>query len=299
MEDYIVRGTASAGQIRCFGITARHTVEEAKNRHGTSPVMTAALGRLLCGGAMMGAMMKGKKELLTVQIDCTGPAGGLIVTADANGHVKGYSKNPVVSLPASPAGKLDVGAAVNSGVLTVTKDIGLKEPYSGQVQLVSGEIAEDLTYYFATSEQTPSSVALGVLMNKDNTVAQAGGYIIQLMPGTDDDVITTLEHRLSEIEPVTALLSQNRTPEIILEEILNGFDPVFSPERIPVSFSCNCSKKRLERVLISLGSRELDKMIEENEPIEINCHFCNTNYCFAPEELKSIRNAEICNGQMH
>jgi molecular chaperone Hsp33 len=290
MEDYIVRGVTSNGQIRCFGITAQHTVEEAKKRHQTSPVMTAALGRLLCGGAMMGAMMKGVKELLTIQIDCSGPAGGLTVTSDAAGHVKGYVKNPIVLLPASPAGKLDVGKALGLGVLTVTKDIGLKEPYSGQVQLQSGEIAEDLTYYFATSEQTPSSVALGVLMNKDNTVAHAGGYIIQLMPETGEEVISTLEKRLAEIEPVTSLLSKGYTPEKILEEILQGFEPVFSPEKIPVSFSCSCSKKRLEKVLISLGSKELDNMIEEDEPVEINCHFCNTNYQFTADELREIRN---------
>ena len=201
-RDYIVRGVAAAGQIRCFAITSKYLVEEARQRHGTSPVVTAALGRLLSGGAMMGTMMKGEKDLLTLQIQCSGPAQGLTVTADAFGHVKGYPVNPVVTLPASPAGKLDVGKALDLGVLTVIKDIGLKEPYSGQVQLVSGEIAEDLTYYFATSEQTPSSVALGVLMNKNNTVAQAGGYIIQLMPGTDDSVIDKLEKNLKEAEPV-------------------------------------------------------------------------------------------------
>lgn len=290
MEDYIVRGVAADNQIRCFGITAKKTVEEAKNRHGTSPVMTAALGRLLCGGAMMGSMMKGEKELLTLQIHGNGPAGGLTVTADAFGHVKGYAQNPVVSLPASPVGKLDVGRALGSGVLTVIKDIGLKEPYSGQVQLVSGEIAEDLTYYFASSEQTPSSVALGVLMNRDNTVAHAGGYIIQLMPGTSETVISTLEERLAKIQPVTTLLSQNCMPEKILEEILDGFEPVFTPERVPVSFFCNCSKERLEKALISLGSKELDNIIKDNESIEMNCHFCNTDYRFTIEELKKIRN---------
>lgn len=289
MKDYIVRGMAAGGQIRCFGITARHTVEEAKTRHGTSPVMTAALGRLLCGGVMMGAMMKGEKDLLTLQVQCEGPAGGLTVTSDAYGHVKGYAKNPVVHLPASPAGKLDVGRALKNGVLTVIKDIGLKEPYAGQVQMVSGEIAEDLAYYFAASEQTPSSVALGVLMNRDNTVAQAGGYIIQLLPETDEDIIVTLEKRLADVWPVTKFLSQGYTPEKILEEILNGFHPVFHDERLPVSFSCNCSQQRLKKALVSLGNRELEKIIRDGKPITMNCHFCNTNYTFSVRELEELR----------
>lgn len=289
MEDYAVRGLAADGQIRCFAITAKNMVEEAKTRHGLSPVMTAALGRLLCGGAMMGMTMKGNKDLLTLRINCDGPAGGLTVTADAFGHIKGYAKNPVVHLPASPAGKLDVGRAVGNGILTLVRDIGLKEPYAGQVELVSGEIAEDLAYYYALSEQTPSSVALGVLMNRNNTVAQAGGYMIQLMPDTAEEIITTLEDRLTGIEPVTAFLSKNYSPEKILEEILDGFHPSFHDGRLEVSFSCNCSKKRMERALISLGNRELDKIIRDGEDININCHFCNNNYRFSLQELKALR----------
>lgn len=290
MSDYMIRGIAAMGQIRCFAITSRELVEEARKRHETSPVVTAALGRLLSGGAMMGSMMKNEKDLLTIQIQCSGPIKGMTVTADAYGHVKGYALNPVVSLPASPAGKLDVGKALDLGVLTVIKDIGLKEPYSGQVQLVSGEVAEDLTYYFAASEQTPSSVALGVLMNKNNTVAQAGGYIIQLMPGTDEEVITKLEQRLSEIEPVTTLLSKGHTPESMLELILDGFDVVFSEEKIPASFHCNCSKERMKKALISIGKAELEQMIADNEPIEMNCHFCNSFYHFDIQELETIKN---------
>lgn len=290
-EDYIVRGIAAQGQIRCFAITCRNLVEEARTRHNTSPVVTAALGRLLAGGGMMGAMMKEKQDLLTLQIQCSGPIEGLTVTADAFGHLKGYAKHPVVSLPASKAGKLDVGRAIDLGVLTVIKDIGLKEPYTGQVQLVSGEIAEDLTYYFATSEQTPSSVALGVLMNKNNTVAQAGGYILQLMPETKEEVISTLEKRLADIEPVTALLAKGHTPESMLREILVDFDVVFSEENIPASFSCNCSKERVSKVLVSLGSAQLEELIEEDEPVEINCHFCNTNYHFDKDELIKIKNS--------
>lgn len=289
MDNYIVRGMAAEGQIRCFGITAKSVVEEARQRHGTSPVMTAALGRLLCGGAMMGAMMKGEKDLLTLQIQCDGPARGLTVTADALGHVKGYAVQPVVSLPASPAGKLDVGRAVGSGFLTVIKDIGLKEPYSGQITLVSGEIAEDLTYYFAASEQTPSSVALGVLMNRNNTVAQAGGYILQVMPDIEEDVLAALEKRLKNMLPVTALLSDGNTPESILIKLLDDLGLTLSPEKLPVSFSCSCSKERMERALISLGKKELEQIIKDGEPIEMNCHFCNTNYIFSIEELRKLR----------
>ncbi len=208
-KDYIVRGTAANGQIRCFAITSRNLVEEARSRHQTSPVITAALGRLLSGGAMMGAMMKGEKDLLTLQIQCSGPVQGLTVTADAFGHVKGYAVNPVVSLPARKDGKLDVGGALDLGVLTVIKDIGMKEPYSGQVQLVSGEIAEDLTYYFAASEQTPSSVALGVLMNKNNTVAQAGGLAHQL-----DDLVK-LVLLLQKVHGAVAVLHELRTQMLV------------------------------------------------------------------------------------
>lgn len=287
-SDYIVRGTAANGQIRCFAITSRETVEEAKQRHGTSPVMTAALGRLLSAGAMMGAMMKGENDLLTLQIQGDGPGRGLTVTADALGNVKGYPMNPHVILPANDFGKLDVGGAMGNGVLTVIQDIGMKEPYSGQVELISGEIAEDLTYYFAASEQTPSSVALGVLMNKDNTVAEAGGYIVQLMPGTEEDVISPLEEKLSQIAPVTTLLHEGLTPEEILEEILGDFSLQFAEEKLPVRFYCNCSKERVSKALISLGKKELKQMIEDREPIEVNCHFCNTSYTFSVGEMKEM-----------
>ncbi len=288
-DDYMVRGTAASGQIRFFAITSRSLAEEARRRHDTSPVITAALGRLLSGGAMMGAMMKGERDLLTLQIQCEGPVKGLTVTADAFGHVKGYPVQPLVSLPASPAGKLDVGRALGTGVLTVIRDIGLKEPYCGQVQLVSGEIAEDLTYYFAASEQTPSSVALGVRMHHNNTVAQAGGYIIQLMPDTGDEVVSLLERRLQQIEPVTTLLSYGHTPESMIKEILADFDPVFTEERIPAAFCCQCSRERMEKALISLGQQEIAQMIADQEPVQMNCHFCNSHYLFTVEDLKKIR----------
>lgn len=288
ISDYLVRGTAADGHIRCFAITSKNTVEEAKQRHGTSPVATAALGRLLSGGAMMGAMMKGEKDLITLQIQCSGPIGGLMVTADAFGHVKGYVNQPIVSLPPSKLGKLDVGKAVDLGVLTVIKDIGMKEPYSGQVQLVSGEIAEDLTYYFAASEQTPSSVALGVLMNKDNTVAQAGGYIIQLMPDAEEEVISALEEKLAHVDPVTTLLSEGHTPESILNLLLGDFGVHIEKEQLPVQFFCNCSKERMERGLISLGKKEISDIVQDGEDIELNCHFCNSNYIFTVDELQAL-----------
>ena len=286
--DKIVRGIAGDGQIRCFAIESTQLVEEARQRHNTSPVVTAALGRLLSGGAMMGTMMKGDSDLLTLKIDCSGPIKGLTVTADANGHVKGFPIVPQVSLPASPAGKLDVGRAIDLGVLTVIRDTGMKEPYSGTINLVSGEIAEDLTYYFAASEQTPSSVALGVLMNKNNTVKKSGGYIIQLMPDASEEIIDTLEKRLKDMEPVTSLLSGGHTPESMLSLILEGFDLQLMDE-MPVQFYCNCSKERVSRALISLGTKELDEMIKEGESIEVNCHFCNTNYKFDLKDLEHLK----------
>lgn len=286
--DKIVRGIAANGQIRCFAIESTQLVEEARQRHNTSPVVTAALGRLLSGGAMMGSMMKGDSDLLTLKIDCSGPIKGLTVTADANGNVKGFPIVPQVSLPASPQGKLDVGRAIDLGVLTVIRDTGLKEPYSGTINLVSGEIAEDLTYYFAVSEQTPSSVALGVLMNRNNTVNKSGGYIIQLMPEASEGIIDILEKRLKEMKPVTILLSSGHTPESMLELLLHDFDLEIT-ETISTAFSCNCSKERVEKALISLGTKEIDSMIEDGKPIEVNCHFCNTNYKFDIEELIQLK----------
>ena len=218
--DYMIRATAAKGQVRAFAATTRDTVEFARASHNTSPVATAALGRLLTGSAMMGAMMKGEKDLLTIKIEGDGPIGGMTVTADSKGNVKGYAFHPEVMLPPNEKGKLDVGKALGVGVLTVIKDMGMKEPYVGQTILVTGEIAEDLTYYFATSEQTPSSVALGVLMNRENTVRQAGGFILQMMPGVSEEVVSGLEKRLSQIISVTALLDEGRTPEEILKYVL-------------------------------------------------------------------------------
>lgn len=290
MSDYMIRAVAAGEQIRCFAITSRELVEEARCRHNTSPVITAAMGRLLSGGAMMGAMMKGEKDLLTVKIDCSGPVKGITVTADARGNVKGFPLVPQVSLPASSAGKLDVGRAVDLGVLTVIRDMGLKEPYSGSINLVSGEIAEDLTYYYAVSEQTPSSIALGVLMNKDNTVRESGGYMIQLMPDASDEVISVLEKRLKNIEPVTTLYTKGYTPESILAYILEGFDLEIT-EKIPARFHCSCSKERVRKALAAIGKKELESLIEEGTPVEMNCHFCNSDYSFETGELIEIKNS--------
>ncbi|MBQ3601635.1 MAG: Hsp33 family molecular chaperone HslO [Lachnospiraceae bacterium] len=287
MSDYIVRGTAANNQIRVFAATTKELVEYARKAHNTSPVATAALGRLLTAGAMMGSMCKGEKDLLTLQIQCSGPIQGLTVTADAKANVKGYVYNPNVMLPPSEQGKLDVGKALDLGVLSVIKDMGLKEPYMGQTQLVSGEIAEDLTYYFATSEQVPSAVALGVLMEKDNTVKQAGGFIIQLMPFAEDTLAQRLEEKLKEITSITALLEKNMTPEDIVKEVLGDFG-VEIMDTVPTQFYCNCTKERVEKAIISVGSKELRAMIDENKPIEVNCHFCNKNYTFNIEELKEI-----------
>ncbi len=290
MSDYMIRAVAAKEQIRCFAITSRELVEEARRRHNTSPVITAALGRLLSGGAMMGAMMKGEKDLLTVKIDCSGPVKGITVTADARGNVKGFPLVPQVLLPASSAGKLDVGRAVDLGVLTVIRDMGLKEPYSGSINLVSGEIAEDLTYYYAVSEQTPSSVSLGVLMNKDNTVRESGGYMIQLMPDASEEVISALEERLKNIEPVTTMYTKGHTPESMLEYILDGFDLEIT-EKIPARFHCGCSKERVRKALATIGKKELESLIEEGKPVEMNCHFCNSDYSFEAEELIEIKNS--------
>ena len=287
MTDYIVRVSAADNQIRGFAATTRDLVEHAREIHNTSPIATAALGRLLTAGAMMGIMMKGDNDLLTLQIKGTGPIEGITVTANSKGTVKGYVNNPEVMLPPSAKGKLDVGGAIGEGVLTVIKDLGLKEPYVGQTNLVSGEIAEDLTYYYATSEQVPSSVALGVLMNKDNTVRRAGGFFIQLMPFASDEIISKLEKNISKIDGITGLLDKDMTPEMILEQILGDFDMEIL-DKIPTGFQCNCSKERVEKAVISIGSNDIQEMIDDKEPVEVNCHFCNEHYMFSVEELKVL-----------
>lgn len=290
-KDYIIRAIAADDQIRAFAATTKNMVEYARSRHNTSPVATAALGRLLTAGSMMGSMMKGDKDLLTIIVKGQGALGGITVTADSHCQVKGYVDEPMVILPANDKGKLDVSGAIGPGTLKVIKDIGMREPYVGEINLISGELAEDLTYYFAVSEQVPSSVGLGVLMNRDNTVAQAGGFILQLMPDTSDEVITALEKKIANIESVTTMLSNGMTPEDILTEVLGDFG-VRIMDKMETAFSCNCSRERVEKALISVGKDELDKMIEEGQPVELNCHFCNTNYEYSIDDLKRIRKAQ-------
>ena len=289
MSDYIVRAIAAGGQIRAFAATTKDTVEKARQLHNTSPIATVALGRLLTGGVMMGVTMKNDSDMLTVQIKGNGPIGAMTVTADPKGNVKGFVANPEVMLPLKD-GRLDIAGAVGIGVLSVIKDIGLKEPYVGDTILITSEIADDLTYYYATSEQIPSSVGLGVLMDKDNTVEQAGGFIIQLMPDATEEVIDKLEKRIKEIKSVTHMLENGMTPEKILEYILGGMELEIL-DTIPTQFYCNCSKERVSKAVMSLGVKDLKEMVDDNKPIEVNCHFCNSHYTFSPQELGQMLEA--------
>lgn len=287
MSDYIIRATAADGAVRAFAATTREMTETARKIHGTSPVATAALGRLLTGGAMMGTMMKNDSDVLTLQINCGGPIGGLTVTADAKGRVKGYVANPNVDLPPNSVGKLDVGSALGVGVLSVIRDMGMKDPYVGQVELKTGEIGDDLTYYFASSEQVPSAVGLGVLVDKDLSVRRAGGFIIQLMPNADETVISRLEDKLQGTASVTSMLDNGYTPELILEHLLGDFDLVIN-DKLPTDFYCNCSRERVERVLLSVGEKELKSMIDDGEDVELCCHFCGKKYKFGIDEVKEL-----------
>lgn len=289
MSDYIVRAIAAKGQIRAFAATTKDTVEKARQLHNTSPIATVALGRLLTGGAMMGVTMKSDADILTVQIKGNGPIGAMTVTADPKGNVKGFVGNPEVMLPLKD-GKLDIAGAVGIGVLSVIKDIGLKEPYVGDTILITSEIADDLTYYYATSEQVPSSVGLGVLMTKENTVEQAGGFIIQLMPDATEEVIDKLEKRIKEVKSVTEMLENGMTPEKILEHILGDMELEIL-DTVQTQFHCNCSKERVSKAVMSIGAKDLKEMVDDNKPIEVNCHFCNSHYTFSPEELEQMLEA--------
>lgn len=287
MKDTIIRGMAANNQVRFFASYSKELVETARSTHNTSPVATAALGRLLTAGALMGSMCKNDSDVLTLQIQCSGPINGLTVTANAKAQVKGYVNNPDVMLPPSPQGKLDVGKALDLGVLSVIKDMGLKEPYVGQSNLTTGEIAEDLTYYFATSEQIPTSVALGVLMEKDNTVKHAGGFIIQLMPFADEELITDLETRLKDFSSITSLMDKGMSPKDMIEKLFAGYDIVYS-ESITPEYHCDCSKERVYKAVMSVGKTEIEDMIADGEPIEVGCHFCNKKYIFDIPDLQSM-----------
>lgn len=286
-EDYIVRATAANHQLRIFAATTRSLVEEAREIHHTSPVATAALGRLLTAGSMMGSMMKGEQDILTLQIKCEGPIGGMTVTADSDANVKGYLKQPLVILPPNEKGKLDVAGALGPGFLNVIRDIGMKEPYNGQIQLVSGEIAEDLTYYYATSEQIPSSVGLGVLLDRQNHVRQAGGFIIQVMPYAQEEVIATVEESLQQIHSVTDLLEQGMMPQDMVRALMGDLE-VEILDSIPTRYSCNCSKERVTRAVASLGRKDLEELIAQGKTIEVNCEFCDSHYYFTVDDLKGF-----------
>lgn len=283
----LIRAIAADAQIRAFAIKTTDIVEHARKAHNTSPIVTAALGRLMTGAVMMGAMLKSKEDLLTLQVEGDGPVGGLVVTADGSGNVKGYAKNPQAMRPPREDHKLDVGGVIGNGYLRVIKDMGLKDPYSSQIELVTGEIGDDLTAYFVESEQTPSIVGLGVLMNKDNTVRQAGGFIIQLMPFASDEVIDNLEAKMSIVKSVTAMLDQGMGPEDILDFILGDMGLEIT-DKSEAKFKCNCSRNRVERVLISMGKKQLEELAADNEDIELNCQFCSTNYKFSPQDIHEI-----------
>ena len=287
MRDYIVRATAANAQIRAFAMTSRALVEEARRIHDLSPVITAGLGRLLTASAMMGSMLKGEKDVLTLQIHCDGPVRGLAVTADSKANVKGAALEPQVMLPPNALGKLDVGGAVGNGILSVIKDMGLKEPYVGQTQLQTGEIAEDLTYYFATSEQVPSAVGLGVLMEKDNTVKQAGGFIIQLMPFAEDETINALEEKLKTMDSVTKILDDGNSPEQLLELLLGDLGLEINVT-IPAQYYCDCSRARVERAMISIGKKDIQEMINDGKQVEVRCQFCDKIYNFEISDLERM-----------
>ena len=287
MDDYIIRATAANDSIRAFAATTRETVQKARELHNTTPVASAALGRLLTAGAMMGIMLKGEKDLVTIQIKGDGPLEGEIVTADSKGRVKGYVFNPNVDIPPKSPTKLDVGGAVGKGFLTVIKDLGLKEPYVGKTELVSGEIAEDLTYYYAKSEQVASAISLGVLVDTDTNIKQAGGFIIQVMPGITEEILSRLESRINVVPYITELLSMGDTPESILNLILGDMDLQII-DKVPTEYYCGCSRERVEKALLAIGKDDLKKILEEDKKAELSCHFCNKVYNFDENDLKRL-----------
>ncbi len=291
MNDYIIRATAANEFVRAFAVTSRGVTEEARRRHGLSPVATAALGRTMAAALMMGIDLKNDKDLLTIQFVCDGPIGGITVTANAKGEVKGYVRNPDVALPPNEKGKLDVGGAVGSGQLRIMKDIGLKEPYAGNVDIQTGEIAEDISYYFTVSDQIPSAVALGVLVDpREGYVRESGGFILQLMPFCPDEIAEKLEAKCAVSPSVTTMLRNGMTPEDILEQLLGDMD-LHIHEKKEVAFRCDCSRIRVEKALIAMGIRELTALADEGKPVTLNCGFCNTNYTFSAEELRELLRA--------
>lgn len=287
MSDYIIRATAAGETVRAFAIRSTELTAKAREIHRTFPVVTAALGRLLSAGAMMGSMMKGENDKLTLMMKGDGPIAQLTVTADGHGHVKGFPANPSVDIPLKRAGKLDVGGAIGKGTLTVIMDLGLKEPYNGQVEIQTGEIGDDLAYYFTVSEQTPSAVGLGVMVDTDSEVKHAGGFIIQMMPDVAEETIEAIEAKLKDAEPVTTMMEKGMSPEDILEYYLGGLD-LHINEKLPVEFYCDCSKEKVARALATISTDDLNEIINDGEEIEVKCYFCNSAYKFQVDELKEM-----------
>ncbi len=285
--DYLIRATAADEKVRAFAIRSTEMAATARETHKTLPVVTAALGRLLSAGAMMGSMMKGENDKLTLQMKGDGPIGMMTVTADSHGNIKGFPANPAVDIPRKYAGKLDVGAAVGKGILTVIMDLGLREPYNGQVEIQTGEIGDDLAYYFTVSEQTPSAVGLGVMVDTDSSVKHSGGFIIQLMPDADEETVAAIESKVSGAPSVTSMMEDGMSPEDILEYYLGDLDLKIN-ETEPVRFYCDCSKEKVARSLATISRKDLEEIINDGEEIEVKCYFCNSAYKFGIDELNEI-----------
>ncbi|HIS28696.1 MAG TPA: Hsp33 family molecular chaperone HslO [Candidatus Avamphibacillus intestinigallinarum] len=288
MKDYLIKAVAYDGYIRAYAIDSTNTVEEARRRHDTWATASAAMGRTLTITAMMGAMLKGD-DRLTVKVEGDGPIGAIIADGNANGEVRGYVSNPHVDFELNDQGKLDVSRAVGAGNVAVTKDLGLKDYFTGNSPIVSGEISEDFTYYFAVSEQTPSAVGAGVLVNPDLSILAAGGFIVQVMPGAGDEIIDQLEKHIAELPAISTLIQEGHTPEQILERLF-GDTPFTILEKMDVDFHCHCSRERVETAIIGLGNDEIDAMIEEDHGAEVECHFCNEVYRLSEEDLRQLKN---------
>jgi len=292
MKDYLVKALAYSEQVRAYAVNTTVTIGEAQRRHNTWPTASAALGRSMTASVMLGAMLKGE-EKITVKINGGGPIGTILVDTNAKGEVRGYVANPQTHFDLNEQGKLDVKRAVGTnGLMTVSKDIGLQQPFTGQIPIISGEIGEDFTSYLFNSEQTSSAVGVGVLVNPDNTIQTAGGFIIQLMPGAEDEIISAIEERLKVIAPISSMIAEGMTPEQILEQVL-GEGNVKVLEKMPVQFQCQCSEERVTNAIISLGSEEIQDMIQTDGQAEANCHFCNETYHFTKENLEELREAAV------